>query len=113
MGWGGRGGEGASCRVTPVAVMNFKHVVKLAEIDHFFLTPLTDRNLPMQMFILGLQPISGDPKDNGVAAMLDDRTFCFVIQHGRHAIVFLYLQGLVANQEYNALLSEITVTGMG
>ena len=24
--------------------------------------------------------------DNGVAAMLDDRTFCFVIQHGRHAI---------------------------
>ena len=50
--------------------------------------------------ILGLQPIPGDPKDNGVAAMLDDRTFCFVIQHGRHAIVFLYLQGLVANQEY-------------
>ena len=38
--------------------MNFKHVVKLAEIDHFFLTPLTVRNLPMQMFILGLQPIS-------------------------------------------------------
>ena len=50
--------------------------------------------------ILGLQPIPGDPKDNGVAAMLDDRTFCFVIQHGRHAIVFLDLQGLVANQEY-------------
>ena len=50
--------------------------------------------------ILGLQPISGDPKDNGVAAMLDDRTFCFVIQHGRHAFVFLDLQGLVANQEY-------------
>ena len=50
--------------------------------------------------ILGLQPIPGDPKDNGVAAMLDDRTFCFVIQHGRHAImiVFLDLQGLVANQ---------------
>ena len=39
--------------------------------------------------ILGLQPIPGDPKDNGVAAMLDDRTFCFVIQHGRHTIVFL------------------------
>ena len=35
----------------------------------------------------GLQPIPGDPKDNGVSAMLDDRTFCFVIQHGRHAIV--------------------------
>ena len=51
------------------------------------------------LFILGLQPIPGDPKDNGVAAMLDDRTFCFVIQHGRHAIVFLDLQGLVANQE--------------
>ena len=49
--------------------------------------------------ILDLQPIPGDPKDNGVAAMLDDRTFCFVIQHGRHAIVFLDLQGLVANQE--------------
>ena len=27
--------------------------------------------------ILGLQPIPGDPKDNGVAAMLDDGTFCF------------------------------------
>ena len=51
--------------------------------------------------ILGLQPIPADPKDNGVAAMLDDRTFCFVIQHGRHAIVFLDFQGLVANQEYN------------
>ena len=50
--------------------------------------------------ILGLQPIPGDPKDNGVAAMLDDRTFCFVIQHGRHAIVFLDLQGFVANQEF-------------
>ena len=49
--------------------------------------------------ILGLQPIPGDRKDNGVAAMLDDKTFCFVIQHGRHAIVFLYLQGLIANQE--------------
>ena len=32
--------------------------------------------------------------------MLDGRTFCFVIQHGHHAIVFLDLQGLVANQEY-------------
>ena len=50
-------------------------------------------------FILGLQPIPGDPKDNGVAGMLEDRTFCFVIQHGRHAIVLLDLQGLVANQE--------------
>ena len=45
----------------------------------------------------GLQPIHRDPKENGVAAMLDDRTFCFVIQHGRHTIVFLDLQGLVAN----------------
>ena len=45
----------------------------------------------------GFQPIPGDPKDNGVAAMLDDRTCCFIIQHGRHAIVFLHLQGLVAN----------------
>ena len=25
--------------------------------------------------ILGLQPIPGDPKHNGVTAMLDDRTF--------------------------------------
>ena len=49
--------------------------------------------------ILDFQPIPGDPKDNGVAAMLDDKTFCFVIQHGRHAIVFLDPQGLVANQE--------------
>ena len=55
----------------------------------------------MHIHILGLQPIPGDPKDNGVAAMLDDRMFCFVIQHGRHAIVFLDLQGLVANQEFD------------
>ena len=48
----------------------------------------------------GLQPISRDPKDNGVAAMLDDRTFYFAIQHGRHAIVFLDLQGLVENHLY-------------
>ena len=52
-------------------------------------------------FFLGcLQPIPGDPKDNGVAAMLDDRTICLVIQHGRHAIVFLHLQGLLANHLY-------------
>ena len=37
---------------------------------------------------------------NGVTAMLDDRTFCFVIQHGHHAIGFLHLQGLVANHPY-------------
>ena len=35
-----------------------------------------------------------------MVAVLDDRTFCFVIQHGRHAIVLLDLQGLVANQEW-------------
>ena len=46
---------------------------------------------------IGLQPIPRDPKDNGVAAMLDDRTFCFVIQHGRHSVLFFDLQGLVAN----------------
>ena len=45
----------------------------------------------------GLQPIPRDPEHNGVAAMLDDRTFCFVIQHGRHTFVFLDPQGLVAN----------------
>ena len=45
----------------------------------------------------GLQPIPRDPKDNGVAAMLDDRTFCFVIQHGRHTVVFLDLHGQVTN----------------
>ena len=45
---------------------------------------------------LGLQPaIPEDPNDNGVAAMLVDRTFCFVIQHGCHAIVCLDLQGLI------------------
>ena len=49
--------------------------------------------------ILGLQLIPGDPKDSGVAAMLVDSTFCFVIQHGRHDIVFLDLQISVANQE--------------
>ena len=38
----------------------------------------------------GLQPIPGDPKDNGVAAMLDDRTFCFVIQHGCHTVTSLF-----------------------
>ena len=58
-----------------------------------------ERNVWFVNAILGLQPTPGDPKDNGVAAMLDDRMFCFVIQHGRHAIVFLDLQGLVANQE--------------
>ena len=45
----------------------------------------------------GLQPIPRDPKDNGVAAMLDDRTFCFVIQQGHHTDVLLDLLGLVAN----------------
>ena len=44
-----------------------------------------------------LQPIPRDQKDNGMTATLDDRTFCFVIQHGRHTVVFLDLQGLVAN----------------
>ena len=48
----------------------------------------------------GLQPNPRDPKDNGVATMLDDRIFCFVIQHGRHTVVFLNLQGLVANHLY-------------
>ena len=47
-----------------------------------------------------MQPIPGDPKDNGVAAMLDDRTFCFVIQHVCHTIVCLDLQGLVAIQKF-------------
>ena len=36
----------------------------------------------------GLQPISRDPKDNGVAAMLDDRTFYFAIQHGAMPLSF-------------------------
>ena len=60
--------------------------------------------------ILGLQPIPGDPKDNGVSAMLDDRTVCFVIQHGRHAIVFLDLQGMVANQELRVALNSFYLT---
>ena len=64
---------------------------KHAAIFYFY------RGVNKVLTISGLQPIPRDPKDNGVAAMLDDRTFCFVIQHGRHAIVFLYLQGLVAN----------------
>ena len=46
---------------------------------------------PCTHSIRGLQPIPGDPKDNGVAAMLGDRTFCFVINHGGHAMVFLHL----------------------
>ena len=41
--------------------------------------------------------------------MLDDRTFCFVVQHGRHAIVFFDLQGLVANQELFLLRSNKTI----
>ena len=45
--------------------------------------------MPNAGWLIMLQPISRDPKDNGVAAMLDDRTFCFVIHHGRHTIVFL------------------------
>ena len=70
----------------------------LLELADFALQKQPEENLIIS--ILGLQPIPGDLKDNGVAAMLDDRTFCFVIQHGRHAVVFLYLQGLVANQEF-------------
>ena len=50
----------------------------------------------------GLQLIPRDLKDNGVAAMLDDRTFCFVIHHGHHTVVFSDLQGLVANHLYAA-----------
>ena len=61
---------------------------------------MTELGQELQWPIGGLQPISKDPEDNGVAAMLDDRTFCSVIQHGRHAIVFLDLQGLVANHLY-------------
>ena len=52
------------------------------------------------LIIGGLQPILRDPKGNDVAAMLDDTTFCFVIQHGRHAMVFSDLQGLVANHPF-------------
>ena len=59
--------------------------------------------LVLSFSIGGLQPISGDPKDNGVAAMLDDRTFRFVVQHGRHTVVFLHLQGLVANHLWRHL----------
>ena len=51
----------------------------------------------------GFKPIPGDPKDNGVVAMLDDKAFSFVIQHGHRAVVFLDLQGLVANH----LLSQL------
>ena len=54
----------------------------------------------LHKFIGGLQPVPRDPNDNGVAAMLDDRTFCFVIQNGRHTVVFLDLQGLVANHQF-------------
>ena len=39
------------------------------------------------LIILGLQPIPGDPKDNGMAAMLDAKTKRSVIQHA--TIVFL------------------------
>ena len=50
------------------------------------------------IIIGGLQPIPRrDQKDSVDAAMLDDRTFCFVIQHGRHTVVFLDPQGFVAN----------------
>ena len=57
----------------------------------------------------GLQPIPGDPKDNGMAAMLDDRTFCFVIQHGRHTFVYLDLQGLVANHLLVVQLLQVPI----
>ena len=51
----------------------------------------------------GLQTIPRDPKDNGVAAMLDDRTFRFVIQHGRHCPYRCLLgsPGIVANHLYS------------
>ena len=40
----------------------------------------------------GLQPIPGDPKDNGMVAMLDDKTKGSVIRHGCHTVVFGPLQ---------------------
>ena len=61
--------------------------------------------------ILGLQPIPGDPKENDVAAMLDGRTFCFVIQHGRHAIVFLDLQSTPVNSNLKGKLKNVRVIG--
>ena len=48
------------------------------------------------MLIGGLQSILRDPKDNGVAAMLDDRTF--VLSSNMAAIpLSLDLQGLATN----------------
>ena len=44
----------------------------------------------------GLQPIPRDPKDNGVAAMMNDKAVCFVIQYGCRAILLDH-QELVAN----------------
>ena len=58
---------------------------------------ITENSSRLEGTIGGLQPISRDAKDNGVAAMLDNRTFYFAIQHGRHTIVFLDIHGLVAN----------------
>ena len=43
----------------------------------------------------GLQPIPRDQKDNGMAAMLDDGTFCFAIQHGRHTVVVWIFRDLM------------------
>ena len=60
--------------------------------------------VPSTLGIVGLQPNPRDPKHNGVAAMLDDRTFCFAIQHGRHSDVFLDLQGLVTNYLFSSLI---------
>ena len=48
-----------------------------------------------------------------VAAILDERTFCFVIQHGRHAIVFMDLQGFVANQEFRRRIFFLVLSSFG
>ena len=55
----------------------------------------------------GLQEVPRDSKDNDVAAMLGDRTFYLVVQYGGHAMVFLDLQGLVANHLFKKIKSYL------
>ena len=52
---------------------------------------------PRLVCIGGLQPIPRSPKDNGMAAMLDDRTFLFYHPTWPPCHCLLDLQGLVAN----------------
>ena len=61
---------------------------------------------PRSVCVGGLQPIPRGPKDNGMAAMLDDRTFLFC--HPCHCL--LDLQGLVANHQLRKTVPSLPLS---